>query len=130
MMERILVAVDDSSPALAAADLAIRVAKSWNGEVLFVAVAEDGLDLEPVLQHVLGLASAQAVTANATTRRGTPPFEEILAAADEWRADLLVMGQSDKRHPGGPYVGSQTEHVLEFSSLPVLVVPDQTSTQQ
>jgi nucleotide-binding universal stress UspA family protein len=129
MMERILVAVDDSGPALAAADLAIRVAKSWNAEVLFVAVAEDGLDLEPVLQHVLGLASAAAVAATATTRRGTPPIEEILAAADEWRADLLVMGQSDKRHPGGPYVGSQTEHVLEFSSLPVLVAPDQPPTQ-
>ncbi len=129
MMERILVAVDDSGPALAAADLAIRVAESWNAEVMFVAVAEDGIDLEPVLQHVLGLASAHPVTATAITRRGAPPFEEILAAAGEWRADLLVMGQSDKRHPGGPYVGSQTEHVLEFSSLPVLVVPDQTPTK-
>ena len=129
MMERILVAVDDSGPALAAADLAIRLAESWNAEVMFVAVAEDGVDLEPVLRHVLGLASAHPVTATATTRRGAPPFEEILAAADEWRADLLVMGQSDKRHPGGPYVGSQTEHVLEFSSLPVLVVPDQTPTK-
>ncbi len=124
MMQRILVAVDDSSPALAAADLAVRAAKSWDAEVLFLAVAEDGLDLEPILRHVLGLAAKQGVTATSTTRQGAPPFEAILATANQWGADLIVMGQSDKRHAGGPYVGSQTEHVLEFSTLPVLVAPD------
>ena len=124
MMQRILTAVDDSAPALAAANLAIQVAKSWGAELLFVAVTEDGLDGAPVLRHVLGLAASHAVTATGTSLRGIHPFEAILAQAAEWDADLLVMGQSDKRHPGGPYVGSQTEHVLEFSPIPVLVVPE------
>lgn len=130
MMERILAAVDDSGPALAAADLAIQVAKSWDAEVLFLAVAEDGLDLEPILRHVLGLAAEHSVTATGATRQGMPPFEAILAEADRWGAELLVMGQSDKRHPGGPYVGSQTEHVLEFSALPVLIAPDPNPGRQ
>jgi nucleotide-binding universal stress UspA family protein len=44
--------------------------------------------------------------------------------ADEWDADLIVVGRSDLRRPGQPYVASQTEHVLEFTRLPVVVVPD------
>jgi nucleotide-binding universal stress UspA family protein len=51
------------------------------------------------------------------------PFEVVLAEATRRRADLIVMGRSDRRRPGTPYVGSQTEHVLEFAEIPVLVVP-------
>ncbi len=130
MMERLLAAIDDSGPALAAANLAIEVAKSWDAQILFLAVAEDGLDLGPILHHVLGLAAAQGVSATGATLQGTPPFEAILAEAERWGAELLVMGQSDKRHPGGPYVGSQTEHVLEFSTLPVLIAPDPNPARQ
>ncbi len=130
MMKRLLAAIDDSGPALAAANLTIRVAKSWDAEVLFLAVTEDGLDLEPILHHVLALAAGHGVTATAVTRQGTQPFEAILAEAERWGAELLVMGQSDKRHPGVPYVGSQTEHVLEFSALPVLIAPDPTPARQ
>ncbi len=47
----------------------------------------------------------------------------LLRVAQQWHADLIVMGRSDKRRPGVPYVGNQTEHLLEFASVPVLVVP-------
>jgi len=48
----------------------------------------------------------------------------VLAAATQWGADLIVMGRSDKRPTGRPYVGSQTEHLLEFTDTPVVVVPE------
>ncbi|MDH5237972.1 MAG: universal stress protein, partial [Acidimicrobiia bacterium] len=63
------------------------------------------------------------LTPTSTTADGGHPFEVLLAVAEEWQADLIVMGRSDNRRPGVPYVGSQTEHLLEFTPIPVLVVP-------
>ena len=66
---------------------------------------------------------AAGVAATETQTHGRHAFEAILDAARQWNADLIVMGRSDERGPGRPYVGSQTEHVLEFTEVPVLVVP-------
>ena len=51
------------------------------------------------------------------------PFRGILQQAKVWRADLVVMAVSGRRGLRSPYVGSETERVLEFSTCPVLVVP-------
>ena len=125
MIERILVAVDDSVPALAAAQFGIDLAKSFSAELRLVTVVEPDRDPEPILRHLLALAEAADVTATAATLDdGNEPFVPVLRAADDWRADLIVMGRSDKRRTGRPYVGSQTEHLLEFTSVPVVVVPE------
>jgi nucleotide-binding universal stress UspA family protein len=77
-----------------------------------------------ILRHVEALAMTAGVTATVSTvPDGGRAFEALLDVAHEWQADLIVMGRSDKRRPGGPYVGSQTEHLLEFTDIPVLVVP-------
>ncbi len=55
---------------------------------------------------------------------GQQPYEAVLDTAIDWHADLIVMGRSDRRATGRPYVGSQTEHVLEFTHVPVVVVPE------
>lgn len=123
MMNRILVAVDDSPPALAAARLAIELARVWSAELDIVAVAEEGTDSEALLRHVGVEADAAGVVVTETQAHGRHAFEAILATAREGNADLIVMGRSDERGPGRPYVGSQTEHVLEFTEIPVLVVP-------
>jgi nucleotide-binding universal stress UspA family protein len=124
MMDRILVAVDDSRPALAAADYAIRLALTNTAELHFVTVAEPGREVDGITSYVSGRAEAAGLTSVATTLHGQHPFEAVLTFADEWGADLIIMGRSDLRRPGRPYVGSQTEHLLEFTHLPVLVVPD------
>jgi nucleotide-binding universal stress UspA family protein len=123
MMNRILVAIDDSSPALAAAALAIQLARAWSAELNVVAVVEAGLDDDAILNHVDGLAAAAGVAATTTAAHADHPFEALLATAHRWQADLIVMGHSDKGRPGRPHVGSQTEHLLEFTDIPVLVVP-------
>ncbi len=123
MMRRILVAVDDSPPALAAASAAIDLAAHQDAQIHFVSVAEPDHHDERVLEHVAELARSAGLTPTATTTDGGQPFEVLLAVAHEWHADLIVMGRSDKRRPGVPYVGSQTEHLLEFTHVPVLVVP-------
>lgn len=125
-MRRILVAVSDSAHALAAAQLALELAATTSAEVNFVGVSEPALDVEPVLRHVNDLAATAGITATITAIADGQPFEALLATAHEWNADLIVMGRSDRRRPGDPYVGSQTEHLLEFTDIPVLVVPPAT----
>lgn len=67
---------------------------------------------------------ARRSTPESEPRRGGHPFEVILEEAGRWEADLIIMGRSNKRRRGVPYVGTQTEHLLEFTHVPVLVVPE------
>jgi nucleotide-binding universal stress UspA family protein len=77
---------------------------------------------QSVLGWVEQLAAARGVGCE-TVLRGGEPFREILAEADACGADVIVIGRSDRRGPRSPYLGSVTAHVLEFTEVPVLVVP-------
>ena len=89
----------------------------------------------PVLQPIGVVQSVLADTA-------TAPKHDAEGVPDAWRSfdpgaslrraaprchplgsDLIGMGRSDMRRPDGRYVGSQTEHLLEFTDSPVVVVP-------
>ncbi len=124
MIERILLAVDDSAPAFAAADLAVELARSLDAALRAVTVFEEGH--EP--SRVLGVVAARAHRAGVDIETGVvsdglPPYEQTLAEARRWGADVIVMGRSDQRRLGPAYVGSQTSRLLEFTEMPVLVVP-------
>jgi nucleotide-binding universal stress UspA family protein len=123
MMNRILVAVDDSPPSMVAAATATALARNQGAELHFVAVREPAQVADQPLRHVTALATAAGVTPTSTITDGGHAFEVLLRVAHDWNADLIVMGRSDNRRPGVPYVGSQTEHLLEFTDIPVLVVP-------
>jgi nucleotide-binding universal stress UspA family protein len=123
MTHRVVVAVDDSAPALAAAAAAIELAQLQPTELTFVTVAQSGLDTTPILTHVLHLAAQAGVTAVGISSDDGPAFEAVLAEAHRAPADLIVIGRSDKQRPGAPHVGSQTGHLIEFTDVPVLVVP-------
>jgi len=46
----------------------------------------------------------------------------LLAEAQSWSADLVVLDRAARHRPGGSYVGDVASHVLEFAEIPVLVV--------
>lgn len=50
------------------------------------------------------------------------PREQILAAADEIRADLIVMGTHGRRGITHALIGSVAERVVRMSRIPVLTV--------
>lgn len=144
-IRRVLVAVDDSAAALRAARVALDLASGWHAEVRLIAVTTDGtlgalLDTavpdggaterieeagRAVLGHLAAAARARGLQVDIVQRAGEP-FREIVDQARSWRADLIVMGRSERRGPGSPYLGSVSAHVLEFAECPVLVVPDVT----
>ncbi len=124
VIERMLVAVDDSAPALAAAQFAIGLARDLGAAVDVVTVVEPTRDPSTILHYVRAMAEREGVPATVAAGRDGRPDECLRAAAATSGADLIVMGRTDRRASGRPYVGSQTEHVLEFAEVPVLVVPD------
>src|SRR3954470_3195007 len=106
--KRILVAVDDGEPALRATDAAIRLAGQVGGVIAFVNVIPSALMppsemgfIEPQniaerhkrAQSLLRLVRDRAdhVPSDEILREGNVA-EEIVAAAKEWRADLIVIG--------------------------------------
>lgn len=139
---RILVAVDDSPAALTAAHAAIDLAVLSGARLRFVHVIGDGelvralakrghdgqladtrrSAAESLLRHVTAEAHRAGVQAERANLTGAP-VALLLGAARDWAADLFVVGRSDVRRAGSAYVGSVTRGVLEFSEIPVLVVP-------
>jgi nucleotide-binding universal stress UspA family protein len=143
MNPRLLVAVEDSATGLETAAVAVELAAELGGCVLAVHVLGDG-HVEAALragrshdEHVVearGASSAallhhvvaharRAGVAVETRRLEGHPAARILEAAREWSAGMVVIGRSGRTSSGPHYVGAQTRHVLEFSEVPVLVVP-------
>jgi nucleotide-binding universal stress UspA family protein len=141
-IRRVLVAVDDSPPALGAAQVALELATDWHVRLRLVTVATNhslGVLLDTavpdggaaeridqagrsVLRPLTHPARSQGLDVDAVPLTGEPA-RQILAEAQSWQADLIVMGRSGRRGPSSPYLGSVTAHVLEFADCPVLVVP-------
>jgi nucleotide-binding universal stress UspA family protein len=146
MTYRVLVAVDDSPAALAAARLAVRLAQECGATLRLVTVVADhavsdrlraelgdaatgdglarrrGAAADAVLRHVARQAVQAGVPVQTVQLEGEPAAR-VLQQASAWDADLIVVGRSDLAGTGEPYVGALTREVLEFAEQPVLVVP-------
>ena len=139
-MTRILLAVNDSPAGVAAARTAIRFAHECDGQILAVHVVAGAPRPEThhaaqrqdagageqasraLLGYITNLATQSDVQIETTMLPGRPA-EVILDRAAAWGADIIVLGRSGVRHVGQPFVGSQVLHVIEFTDIPVLVVP-------
>jgi len=66
-------------------------------------------------------AERQGVAAQCLTRRGDP-FEEVIAAANDLKADLIIMGHTGRRGTSRVLIGSVTQRVLDYAPCPVLVM--------
>jgi nucleotide-binding universal stress UspA family protein len=136
-MTRILVAVNDSPAGLAAARTAVWLAAETRGTLLAVHVvgeyavhhatggpapADSERSSTAVLDYVEELAALGGVELVAVMLPGVPA-RVILEQAAAWGAEMIVLGRSGVRHVGQPFVGSQVLHVIEFTDVPVLVVP-------
>lgn len=51
------------------------------------------------------------------------PFEMILKVADEWGADLIILGTHGRKGLSHFLIGSVAEKVIRNSQKPVLIVP-------
>lgn len=146
MITRILLATDDSPAGLAAARRAMDLAAVCHADVRAVTVLIDGpLDTElaaigrrresleslrarrgggqtALLRHVVDLGRDAGLVPETAALTGEPAAS-ILDEARAYGPDVIVIGRSDRRTAGSPYVGTEVRQVLEFAEVPVLVVP-------
>lgn len=142
----LLVAVEDSPAAFAAARAAVDLAAAMGAKVVAVNVdadhrterlaasgavvdaarrrAEAGL---AALAHVERLARQAGVGITVVQLTGTVAHS-IVTEAHRCGAAMVVLARSNHRGIGMPYVGAEAQQVLEFADLPVLIIPppDQT----
>ncbi|MFC5462770.1 universal stress protein [Massilia niabensis] len=146
-IEKICVATDGSDLASRAAQMAVLLAKSGGGRILAFSVAqprtsaatdgEPGAGADSETGGALKAAEARVATIARIARAGGVSCEvatalagaagpEIVRAAEDHGCDLIIVGvhSPHDRHRHRQGTGSTAQHLLAWSSIPVLVYRD------
>lgn len=144
MIQTILVAVDDSRAAFRAAGVAVELAERLGARLVAVSVADGVLADESLPGRLAAGAGALAQAQEAAVRAAQHHVhtladragvdvelrlvhghvaDVLLDQARGTRAGLIVIGRVDRPGVRLTHVGRTAEQVLEFSEVPVLVVP-------
>jgi nucleotide-binding universal stress UspA family protein len=135
-MKRILVAYDGSQPADRAFAVGLELAGKYGAELTVMAVARPpdfGTEVETeavidnskkhynrVLRPLHARAQAAGCTAHFQLVVGHPA-EQIVRYADEWGADLIVVGHRGRTAFERWLTGSVAKHVMDHAACAVLV---------
>ena len=146
MYERILVATDGSPLSEKAVDSALSLAKLTGAAVIAVKVVpryprsymEGGatVDLTEIkrieaqwaeqaqvtLDKIKAEGKALGVSVKTSVAKSDLVAEAIMAAATKQNADLIVMASHGRKGIKRLLLGSETQHVLTHSQIPVLVL--------
>lgn len=139
MFQKIVLAVDGSEHALAAAKVAGDLARAMHSEYLWVVVVYDPISIylgEPNLQQVLSseLAKADSIFQLAIEAVGQipgkiskeilegSPAEQIINVANVRKCDLIVMGSRGLGKLAGLVLGSQSQKVVSLAPCPVMII--------
>jgi nucleotide-binding universal stress UspA family protein len=135
---RILVATDGGETAEWATDVGASMAAQLRADLAFVHVIPRTLayptelgfvevdriaDLHGRADHYLRHAKRRAgnVLSEAIMREGVAP-SEIIAAAKEWKADLIIVGSHNRGRFSRLILGSTAEAVIRGANCPVMVM--------
>ena len=146
MYKRILVATDGSDLSQTAVRSAIELAAAIGAELVALYVVprypvsyfEGGITIsvddiartekqwsdkgQAVVDAVQEQAMAQGVTARAVVAQSDLVAESIMSAATKHGCDLVVMASHGRKGIKRVLLGSETQHVLTHSTVPVLVL--------
>lgn len=145
-LQKILIAVEDSSYSDQACDYGFRLAKKFNAEVALVHVNDvlgmaapnitDPMMTDPMMMPQVITIQEDAckklferlsknhedTTLYTFTRIGNPR-DEILNAAEEWCADMIILGTHGRTGFDHFISGSVAEDVVRKAKCPVLIIP-------
>lgn len=146
MYQRILVAADGSELSQKAVDSALGLAAKLGSAVVAVKIVPPypqtyfegtmAIDLKEVarteehwhaaamreLQVVKAAGEAQGVAVTPTVVRSDQISEGLISTAQKHHCDLIVMASHGRRGMSRLLLGSETQHVLTHSHIPVLVL--------
>ena len=146
MYKRILVAIDGSETSVLALDAALQIAREADAELQPVYIidaplmAYDAPGYDPSILRNVFIKEGTRVTNEALAKmhlqktRGVARIAEVdlygdgiaqrlLVAADELKADLVVMGTHGRRGFQRLLLGSVAERFVRMATCPVLLVP-------
>lgn len=137
--KRILISVSESPIAIHAMEVGAELAKSLGAEIALVHVIDPKRAGSPeggypacVILHECRQQGRRLLKAAAVRIGGEPPAWEylmegtprrqIVKAAAEWKADLIVLGTHGRTGISRAFLCSTTEAVVRHSQIPVLTV--------
>jgi len=149
MINKVMIAIDGSDTSKKAAVIGIDIARRANGSIIAVYVMDisrlshlPGYTTLPGLKEkILALMQDEGQQAtdfvrDRSTNMGVPsrfiiaqgnPAEEILKAAQEEEADIIVMGKIGRTAVEKFLLGSVAEKVVLQSTIPVLLIKEDES---
>ncbi len=146
MFKRILVATDGTELSAKAVDQAIMLARAVGSELFVLKVvtqhAQDHWDgallheretrarleaqqtelAQGVVEGVKATAQAAGVQATALTVKAVSVADAVIDTARKNSCDLIVMASHGRRGLARVLLGSETQHVLTHSQIPVLIL--------
>ena len=146
MYKRILLATDDSKLSRKAEKSAIALAESLGAGLVVLNVVPDypvsffdgSVSVSPqdvarieqawtdkgqsVVDAVVATAAKRGVQAKGALAHSDRVAEAIMSAARKHKCDLIVMASHGRRGVARVLLGSETQHVLTHSTIPVLVL--------
>jgi nucleotide-binding universal stress UspA family protein len=137
--KKVLIAIDSEPVAVRAAETGVDLAASLGAEVAFIHVMDVSLlypaDTGPSPNDLVCAAKLDAKRLIAAMRQRFPlqssvleffqvgtPSDEIVKAAEEWSADLLVIGSHGRGGMQRALLGSVAETVMRHAPCPLVVV--------
>ena len=141
--KKVLISVDNSEISSKVAKYGLKLASQLGAEIAIVLVADiekANIDYETgrVHQHQINKLKQEATTTidriiqqfpDITFESYIPegiPSKEIANTANNWKADIIVMGTHGKTGLKRLLIGSTTENTLRSSNIPILIVPCRT----
>jgi nucleotide-binding universal stress UspA family protein/uncharacterized membrane protein YfcA len=136
--ERFLVATDGTKSSVGAVQEGLRLAQKCGARVYVLSVVASGVEHETLgeqllnkemdaarahLDEIKARAIAAGLECETQVMQGTKRYEQIIAEADRWHADVIVMGGRSERGVARFLAGNPTRDVVQGAHCSVLVVP-------
>ena len=137
MIKSILLAYDGSAPADKAYSFALDIAKKYDADLYVLAVARppefgDDVETEAIIENskkhyhkILAPLKAQAPSLGARLHFEVAvghPAEQIIRHAEQFKAELIVIGHRGKSLFERLRLGSVSKHVIQYAHCSVTVV--------
>lgn len=144
MFKTILVPTDGSSLSEKAINTAVEAAKQTGGKIIGISVAYPHTRNRPTpgspipdysqayeadmreharqnVQKVADAAKAANIPCETLTPQSLDPCQEIIDAAQKYGCDVIFMASHGRKGLSKLFLGSETQRVLAYSTIPVLV---------
>ena len=141
-MKTILVAVDLSDVTMKIVKVAVHLAKPFQSKIILIHAVEHAQLLSSIGGDPVSAAPSEEVPADSTEALSRlqkmislvgldstklelqgPPVELILAQAENYRIDLIVLGSHNHGFFDHLFTGSVVDGILQRVKCPVLIVP-------